>query len=104
MGADRVEEVTVVAHHEHSVLEFREIILEPCHGVEVKVVGGLVEQQVVWVAEESLGQQDTHLLVTAHVAHQHIVLVLLDAETAQQGGGVSLGVPALELGKALLEL
>ena len=33
------------------------------------LVGGLVEQQVVGVAEEGLGQKHTHFLVGAHIAH-----------------------------------
>ncbi len=35
------------------------------HGVEVKVVGRLVEKQIVGVAEEGFGEQHTHFLVTA---------------------------------------
>ena len=104
MGAHRVEEVTVVAHHQHGVFKFREIVFEPCHGVEVEVVGRLVEQKVVGVAEKGLGKQHAHLLVARKVAHEHVVAVLLDAEAAQQGCGVALGVPSLELGKFFLQL
>ena len=104
MGAHRVEEVAVVAHHEHGVFKFREIVFEPCHGVEVEVVGRLVEQKVVGVAEKGLGKQHAHLFVTRKVAHEHVVAVLLDAEAAQQGCGVALGVPSLELGKFFLQL
>ncbi len=56
MGADGIKEVTVVAHNENSILEVGEIIFEPCHSFEVKVVGGLVEQKVVGVAEECFGE------------------------------------------------
>ena len=104
MGADRVEEVTVVADDEHRVLEFRQIVFKPRHCVEVKVVGRLVKKQVIGIAEQSLGKQHTHLLVGAHVAHQHVMLVFLDAETAQQSGSVALGVPALEFGEFLFKL
>ncbi len=81
MGADRVEEVAVVAYHQHCVLEFRQIVFKPCHGFEVEVVGGFVEQQVVGVAEEGLGQKHAHFLVTAHVFHEGVVLVFPDAKT-----------------------
>ena len=99
-----VQEVTVVAYDQHRVLEIGEPVLEPCHRIEVQVVGGLVEQQVVGISEQGLGQQYAHLLVGAHVLHQHVVAVLLDAEARQQRGGVALGVPALQLGEFLLQL
>ena len=93
-----------MTYHKHCILKFREVIFEPSHGVEVKVVGRLVEQQVVGVAEQSLCQKHAHLLVTGKVAHKHIVAVLLDAQTAQQSRGVALGVPPFQLGEFLLQL
>ncbi len=93
-----------MAHHQHRVLKLGEVIFEPGDSLKVEVIGGLVEQQVVGVAEKGLGQQHAHFLVTREVAHQHMVAVLLDAESAQQGGRVALGVPALELGETLLKL
>ena len=103
MCADCVEEVTVVAHHEHRVLEVGQPVLQPCHCLKVQVVGRLVKQQVVGVAEQSLGQEHAHLLVGAHVLHQHIVAVLLDTEARQQSRGVALGVPPLKFGELLLK-
>ena len=60
-----VEEVTVVAYHEHGLVlvYLAEIVLKPLHGVEVEVVGRLVEQQVVGLAEKGLGEHHAHLLV-----------------------------------------
>ncbi len=93
-----------MADHKHGVFEFRQVVFEPCHSVEVKVVGRFVEQQVVGVAVERFGQEHAHLLVGAHVLHKHIVLVFLNAKTGEQSGGISLGVPALEFGELLLQL
>ncbi len=104
MGADRVEEVTVVRHDEYGILEVRQVVFEPCHGVEVKVVGRFVEQEVVGVAEERLREEHAHLLVGAHVAHEHAVAVFLNTEAAQEGSGVALGIPAFELGETFLKL
>ncbi len=104
MGTHTVKEVAVVAHHEHRVLEVRQILLEPCHGFEVKVVGRFVEEKIVGVAEEGFGKQHAYFLVRAHVAHQHSVTVFLYAKAAQQRRGIALGVPTLELGEALLQL
>ena len=53
MGTHGVEEVTVVAHHEHGVFEVAEVFLQPGHGLHVEVVGGLIEQQVVGVTSRA---------------------------------------------------
>ena len=103
MGGDSVEEVTVMADHEDRILEIGEIIFEPCDSLEVEVIGRLVEQQIVGVAEESLGEEYADLLVGAHVLHEHIVAVFLDAEAGEERGGVALGVPAFEFGEFLLK-
>ena len=103
VGAHRVEEVAVVAHYEHRVLKALQVVLEPHHGVEVKVVGGLVEQQVVGVAEQRLCQHHAHLLLCRNVAHHHVVEFLLDAKARKQGCGIRLGIPAVHLGKLLFE-
>ena len=83
VGANRIKEVTIVAHHQYGVLEIAQILLEPGHGLHVEVVGGLVEKKVVGITKKCLGQHDTHFLLTAEFAHQQIVLVLLDAQSAE---------------------
>ena len=103
MGGDGVQEVTVVADHEHRVLEVGQVILQPGHGVEVQVIGGLVQQQVVGVAEQGLCQQYAHLLVGRDILHEHLVAVFAYAQAGEQGCGVALGVPTLEFGELLLE-
>ncbi len=57
MGADLIQEVTVVGDHDNRVFKVDEEILQPGDGVQVKVVGGLVQQQNVRIAEQGLCQQ-----------------------------------------------
>ena len=52
-----------MADYQYALFQIGEIFLEPLHGVEVEVVGRLVEQQVVGMSEECLSQHDAHLLV-----------------------------------------
>ena len=52
MRADVVEEGAVVADDEHGAAEAREAALEPGDGVEVEVVGGLVEEEQVGLLRE----------------------------------------------------
>ena len=103
MSAHGVKEVTVVRHNEHRVLEIRQIFLEPCHRIEVEVIGRFVQQKVVRIAEEGFGKKHAHLLVGTYVAHEHAVTVFFDAEAAQQGRRVAFGIPAFEFGEALFK-
>lgn len=104
MSAHRVKEVTVVGHHKHGIFKLRQVILKPRDRVKVKVVGRLVEQQIVRIAEKRLCKKHTHLFITAHIFHKHVMLVFLDAEPAEKSGGVTLGIPALKLCKFLFKL
>ena len=52
-----------MAHHKHRLLNVAQILLKPLNGVQVEVVGRLVEQQVVGMTEQSLRQHHAHLLV-----------------------------------------
>ena len=52
-----------MADHEHTLFQIREVFLQPLHGVEVKVVGRLIEQQIIGMTEQSLGQHHAHFLV-----------------------------------------
>ena len=63
--ADRVEKVTVVADDKHRLLILGEVVLQPSHRLQVKVIGRLVEEEVVGLTIERTCQEDTHLLLTA---------------------------------------
>ena len=103
MGAYAIQEVTVVAYYQNGVLKVAEILLQPGHRLHVQVVGRLVEQKVVWITKQRLSQHHTHLLLVVEFTHQHVVLILLDAQTAQQGSRITLSVPAIQLSKLLLQ-
>ncbi len=104
MRTHRVEEVAVVRHDKDCILEIRQIVFEPGHCVEVKVVGRFVEKKIVGIAKKSLCQEDADLLVGADVAHQHAMTVFFNAKATEQGCSIALGIPALELGETFFEL
>jgi hypothetical protein len=62
LGRHPVEHVAVVGHHDEAPAEGGEVLLEPADGVEVEVVGRLVEDEEVGLAalgrEEGPGQRD----------------------------------------------
>ncbi|CDD51062.1 uncharacterized protein BN800_02348 [Bacteroides sp. CAG:875] len=103
MRTYRVEEVTVVAHHQHGMLKVRKVFFEPGHRIHVQVVGRLVEQQVVRISEKRLCQHHAHLFLTTQITHQRVMLVFLDAQPAQQDGRVALGIPAFQFGKLFFQ-
>ena len=102
--ADRVEEVTVVADDKHRLLILGEVVLQPSDRLQVKVIGRLVEKEVVGLTIERTCQEDTHLLLTAKLLHELVVLVFLDTETTQEHGGIALSVPAFHLCELIFQL
>ena len=72
-----------------------EKILEPVDGVEVEVVGGLVEEEGFGVAEECLRQQDADLLAALELAHLALVEFFADVEAVEENGGIALGGVAI---------
>ena len=80
MRTNAIQEVTVVANYQYRVLKLAQVLLQPLNGIQVQVVGRLVQQQVVGVTEECLCQHHAHLFLTREFAHQLVVLVLLDAQ------------------------
>ena len=79
--------------------EVQQEILQPVDGLDVQVVGGLVQHDDVGIAEQRLGQQDFHLQPGVHICHHIVVQLRADAQTLQKAGGIGLGFPAAQLGE-----
>ncbi len=62
----------------------REPLLEPEHGVEVEVIGGLVEQQQIGAAHERLREVEPHSPAAGKAADRIVVACRGKAETGQQ--------------------
>ena len=58
LGRDPVEHVAVVGHQDQPAPERGQAVLEPGDGVDVEVVGGLVEDEQVAVGHQRAGQRD----------------------------------------------
>ena len=61
----------------------REKVLEPVAGLEVEMVGGLVQQQEVRLRQQKLGERDPHLPTSAEVLRGQVELVGFEAEAEQ---------------------
>ena len=103
LSADSIEEVTVVGNHENSLLDIAEVFLQPLYCVEVEVVGRLIEEEVVWVTEESLRQHHAHLLCVGKLTYELVVAIFLYAKVLKQLGSIALCLPTVHLGKLKLQ-
>ena len=104
VGGDGVEEVAVVGDGDEGAVVAGEEVLQPVDGVEIEVVGGLVEEQGFGLAEEGLGEQDADLLAALQLAHFALVQGLGDVEAVEQDGGVGLGGVAVLVADDAFEL
>ena len=73
MRANAVEEMPVVRDDDQHAFVLAQIVLQPVHGIEVKIVGRLVEQQRRRIAEKRLRQQHAHFLAALQLAHLALV-------------------------------
>ena len=66
----RVEKFAVVRDQQQRAGIALEPVFEPEHGVEIEVVGRLVEQQQVGAAHQRLGQIQAHAPAAGEFAHR----------------------------------
>ncbi|MCY1354510.1 hypothetical protein D9M69_408900 [compost metagenome] len=79
-----VEEIAVVGDQQEGAGVAFQPVLEPEDGVQVEVVGRLVEQQQLGRAHQRLGQVQAHPPAAGEVADAAVHLVAGEAETGQQ--------------------
>ena len=80
MGADLIQEITVMGYYDDGVREVNQELLQPCDSVQIQVVGRLVQKQDIRVAEQCLRQQNLDLLGTQEILHQGVVKIGIDTQ------------------------
>ncbi|MDT4830455.1 hypothetical protein FQZ97_639200 [compost metagenome] len=91
----RVEEVAVVGDQQQGARIALEPLFEPEDGVEVEVVGGLVEQQQLGRTHQCLGQVQAHPPSAGEVANAAVHLLRAEAEASQQLACAGVGRVAI---------
>ena len=76
LGDDGVEEEAIVADENDRVRVLAQIALQPVAGVEVQVIGRLVEQQQPRAPQQQLGQRDAHLPAAGEGVGRALVVLL----------------------------
>ncbi|MCY1292592.1 hypothetical protein D9M70_418250 [compost metagenome] len=102
--AHAVQEVTIVGNDDHRAVARGQHVFQPTDGVDVQVVGRLVEQQHFRIGEQCLGQQHAQLPARRHFAHRPEMLFQLNAQAEQQFAGAGFGGVAVHLGELGFQL
>ncbi len=93
-----------MGHHDDRILKVDQEVLQPGDGVQIQVVGGLVQEQDVRIAEQGLGQQHLHLQVAVQILHGGVVEVCVYPQAVEQHGGIGLRLPAVHLRELRLQV
>ena len=101
--ADGVQEVTVMAHHDHDVFEAFEVVFEPADSFQIKVVRRFVQEQNVRVAKQSLGEEHADFLATIEFGHQVVVEFFGNAKSLEEHCCVGVGFVTADFAKASLD-
>ena len=92
-----------MTNYKNCLFAFAEIVLKPSYSFKVKVVGRLVEKEVIRLTVKSASKKNTHFLLTTQFAHEFIVKVFLDAKTTEQHSCIALSIPSFHFCKLILK-
>ena len=79
----RVHERAVVAHQQHGAVIARQKRLEPLDGLQVQVVGGLVQKEKVGVPQQQLRKRDAHLPAAGELLRRLVEVLDGKSQAAQ---------------------
>ena len=103
-----VEQVAVMADHDHGARIARQVILEPERAFEIEIVGRLVEQQEIGLREQNRRERDAHAPAAGEFRAGPLLRGLREAKAGQDRGrargrriGVDIHEPRLDLGDAM---
>ena len=81
-----------------------QMLLQPDRGLEVEMVGGLVEQEEVGLEEQHACQGDAHAPAAGEGREGLLLGVVIEAEALQDARGARRGGVRADLDQALVEL
>ena len=99
MGTYTVQKVTVVRDDDHGAVAGHQNVFQPADGVDVQVVGGLIQQQYVRVRKQRLCQQHTQFPARRQSTHGAVVLLQRNIQAQQQLTGSGFRGVAIHFGK-----
>ncbi len=95
---------SVVADDQHGALVARDKATQPLNALEVQVVGGLVEEQQIRMAQEQLGKRNAHLPAARELRTRAVEVVRVKAKTREDLLRVAFQLVAAQVFKAVLNV
>ena len=92
----------VVRYNDDGIRKIKQIIFQPSHRFDVEVVGRLVEQQHVRIAEKRLRKQYFHLHFRIEIRHQHGMILRRYVQLVEQRFRLRFGLPTAQFGEFTL--
>ena len=87
MRAYAVQKVAIMRNDDHRGFAGIQELFQPSNGIDVQIVGGLVEQQYVRIREQRLCEQYPELPARGNLAHGSMVLTDRDTDALQEVTG-----------------
>ncbi len=97
MAHHRVEEIAIVGNQQQSAGITLEPVFQPVGGIEIEMIGRLVEQQQIARAHQGLGKIQTDAPATGEFADRPRAIGLAEAQAVQQLFGAVMGVVAVDV-------
>ena len=101
---DVVQEGSVVRNHQDSTIIGFQEAFEPLDGLDVEVVGGLVEKQEIRLFQQDFGQLHAHLPAVAELAHRAQHVLVAEAQADQNPFRLAFNAIATEQGQAVVQV
>jgi hypothetical protein len=92
-----------VADHQHGVGVGGEILLQPQRAFEIEVVGRLVEQQQIRLAEQHARQRHAHAPAARKIGGRRVLLGEIEAETLENGRSARLRRVRVDVGQPCVD-
>ena len=93
-----------MGYYDDRVVKVDQEFFQPLNGGKIQMVGWLVQEQDIRIAEKCLGQQYLYLQASVEILHIRIVVFCIHSQAVEQGSGIRLGLPAVHLSEFTFQL
>ena len=93
-----------MGYDDDCILKIDQEFFQPGDGVQIQMVGRLIQKQNVRVAEQCLGKKNLDLFRAIQVLHNLIVIFRGNAKAVQKSSGIGFCLPSVHGGEFRLQL
>ena len=65
-------------HHKNRILVISQIVFQPHDSLQIQIIRGLIQQQIIRLTKQCLRQQNPDFLLSTYIFHQGIMQIFLD--------------------------